>query len=85
MKNYLNDLKIAVVNKDINRLEKLIDITPEYDSIEEAQEIVAFLKEAISILQKEKNKLSIEMQKIKNLQKFNKEQMKDKQTFNFKV
>jgi hypothetical protein len=85
MKNYLNELKIAVINEDIDKLQKLIDTAPEYDTLQEAQEIVAFLQQAIKLLQKEKNKLSVEMQKIKKLQKFNNEQMKNKQTFNFKA
>jgi hypothetical protein len=85
MKSYLNELKIAVINGDIDKLQKLIDTAPEYETIEEAQEIVSFMHEAIKLLQKEKNRLSIEMQKIKKLQKFNNEQMKDKQTFNFKA
>jgi hypothetical protein len=85
MKNYLNELKVAVINEDIDKLQKLIDITPEYETIEEAREIVSFMREAIKLLQKEKNRLSIEMQKIKKLQKFNNEQLKDKQTFNFKA
>jgi len=85
MKNYLNKLKIAVINEDINKLEELVNETPEYDTIEEAKEIVVFLQQAIKLLQKEKNKLSTEMQKIKNLQKFNSEKSDNTETFNFKA
>ncbi|GAB6074547.1 hypothetical protein [Nautilia lithotrophica] len=85
MKNYLNDLKVAVINQDLKKLEEIIDLTPEFNSIEEAKEIQAYLKEAIKILENEKNKLSNEMKKIKNIQKFNNEQIKKKETFNFKA
>jgi len=85
MKNYLNKLKIAVINEDINKLEELVNETPEYDTIEEAKEIVVFLQQAIKLLQKEKNKLSAQMQKIKNLQKFNSEKSDNTETFNFKA
>jgi len=85
MKNYLNELKITVINEDIDKLKKLINETPEYDTIEEAQEIIAFLQQAIKLLQKEKNKLSTEMQKIKKLQKFNNEKSDNKETFIFKA
>jgi hypothetical protein len=84
MKNYLNELKIAVINEDIDKLQKLIDTAPEYNTLQEAQEIVAFLQQAVKFLQKEKNRLSAEMQKIKNLQKFN-TQKKEKKTFDFKA
>jgi hypothetical protein len=82
---YLNELKVAVINEDIDKLKKLIDITPEYEDFDEAQEIVSFMKQAIKILQREKNRLSLEMQKIKKLQKFNEEQLKNRETFNFKA
>jgi len=83
MKNYLNKLKIAVINEDINKLEELVNETPEYETIEEAKEIIAFLQQAIKLLQKEKNKLSTEMQKIKKLQKYN--QSKEQNSFEFKI
>ena len=85
MKNYLNKLKIAVINEDINKLEELVNETPEYETVEEAQEIVSFIKQALNLLQKEKDRISVEMQKIKNLQKFNNEKHENKETFNFKV
>ncbi len=85
MKNYLNKLKIAVINEDINKLEELVNESPEYDSIEEAQEIVSFIKKAVKLLQKEKNKISLEMQKIKKLQKFNIEKRMEKESFSFKA
>ena len=83
--SYLNKLKIAVINEDINKLEELVNESPEYDSIEEAQEIVSFIKKAVKLLQKEKNKISLEMQKIKKLQKFNIEKRMEKESFSFKA
>ena len=82
---YLNELKVAVINEDIDKLKKLIDITPEYEDFDEAQEIVSFMKQAIKILQREKDRLSLEMQKIKKLQKFNEDHLKNRETFNFKA
>jgi len=82
--SYLNKLKVAVINEDIKALKSLVDQQPEYSTIEEAQEIVSYMNKATELLNKEKNKLLKEMQKIKNLQKFN-SQKSDQQTFNFKV
>jgi hypothetical protein len=83
MNKYLNELKVAVINEDLKKLEELSNKAPQFDSIEEAQEIQAFLKRAINLLQKEKNRLAIDMKKIKDLQKFNNSQKKE--SFDFKA
>ena len=83
MNKYLNELKVAVINEDLKKLESLSKRNPQFDSLEEAQEIQAFLKKAVDLLQKEKNKLSIDMKKIKDLQKFNNSQKKE--SFDFKA
>ncbi len=81
--SYLNELKVAVINRDFDKLEKLSKEKAVFNSIEEAKEIQAYMNEAVKLLQKEKNKLSLEMRKIKNLQKFNQQEKKEK--FSFKV
>ena len=83
MNKYLNELKVAVINEDLKKIEELSNQTPQFNTIEEAQEIQSFLKKAINLLQKEKNKLSIDMKKIKDLQKFNNSQKKE--SFDFKA
>ncbi len=84
MKNYLNELKIAVINQDLKKLEEIVNFTPEFNSIEEAKEIQAYLKEAVKILEKEKSKLSNEMHKIKQIKKFNTEKNNAKK-IDFKI
>lgn len=84
MKDYLNKLKVAVINQDLKLLEKIIQNDPEFESIEEAMEIQAYIKEAVKLLQKEKERLSLEMQKIQNLKKFYNQQ-KENETFDFKA
>ncbi|WP_024789958.1 hypothetical protein [Lebetimonas sp. JH292] len=83
MENYLNELKIAVINEDFDKLKKLVKEDITFSSIEEAKEINAYIKKAVKILKKEKEKLSHEMQKIKKLQKFNIQKKND--LFNFKI
>ncbi|GAX87223.1 conserved hypothetical protein [Lebetimonas natsushimae] len=80
---YLNKLKAAVINEDIEKLKELIKEEISFSSIDEAKEINFYIKMAVNILEKEKEKLSSEMQKIKKLQKFNFENKKD--LFNFKI
>ena len=83
MNKYLNELKVAVINEDLKKLEQITKKEPVFETIEEAKEIQAYLKEAVKLLQKEKNRLFGEMQKIKNLQKFNQKEKKEK--INFKI
>ncbi len=83
MNKYLNELKVAVINEDLKKLEYLSNQNPQFDSLEEAQEIQSFLKKAVDLLQKEKKRLSIDMKKIKDLQKFNNSQKKE--SFDFKA
>jgi 5-keto 4-deoxyuronate isomerase len=81
--SYLNRLKAAVINKNIEKLKELVKEDISFSSIDEAKEINSYIKMAINLLEKEKEKISKEMQKIKKLQKFNIQNKKD--IFNFKV
>jgi len=83
MENYLNKLKVAVINQNLTELEQIAKKEPVFETIEEAREIQAYLKEAVKIFEKEKNKLANEMQKIRRLQKYNLQNKND--SFNFKV
>ena len=68
--SFLNELKIAVINKDLKKLEELSNKKVEFSSIDEAKEINNYLKEAKKIILEEKLKLNKEMQEIKKLQNF---------------
>jgi len=81
--SYLNELKVAVINGDLKKLEELSKKEPFFSSLEEAKEIQAFIKKAVEILEKEKKKTALNMQKIKKLQKFN--SSKEHKAFDFKA
>jgi hypothetical protein len=83
MKSYLNKLKAAVINEDIERLKELVKEEITFSSIDETKEINSYIKMAINILEKEKRKISLEMRKIKQLQKFNLQNKND--LFDFKA
>lgn len=63
MKSYLDELKIAVINEDINKLKELVKKDISFSSIDEAKEINSYIQMAIKLLEKEKEKISKEMQK----------------------
>ncbi|WP_457562165.1 hypothetical protein [Caminibacter pacificus] len=66
----LNEIKIAVINKDLKKLEELSRMTPAFSSESEAKELIYFINEATKILEEEKRKLSLEMKEIKKLKNF---------------
>ena len=66
----LNELKVAVLNKDLKTLEIISTKKPSFSSIEEAKEIDSYIQEAIKILKEEKLKTFKEMEKIKKLKEF---------------
>ena len=81
--NYLKELKIAIINKDLEKLKQLSSTSFSFKNIKEAKEALALIKEAISILQKEKETLSNQMKQIKKLQSFNSN--KENKSFDFKA
>ena len=68
---WLNDLKLAVLNEDLNSLIKLNRSLPkEFKSNEELQEALALTKEALEFVSKAKNVLSKEMSKLKKISNY---------------
>jgi len=83
MNTYLNRLKIAVINRDINALSKLAAESPKFSTFEEAEEIKSYIDQALKIISEEKLKLSEELSKLKNIKKFS--QDRNTAAFNFKA
>ena len=81
--DYIKELKIAIINKDLEKLKELSSTSFSFKNIKEAKEALALIKEAISILQKEKETLSNQMKQIKKLQNFNSN--KENKSFDFKA
>jgi len=81
--DYIKELKIGIINKDLEKLKELSTYSFSFTNIEEAKESLALIKEATSILQKEKEILSHQMSQIKKLQKFNSN--KESKNFDFKA
>ena len=69
--SYLRELKVAVINEDIEKLKSLLDKDITFSSLDEAKEINSYIKQAINLLTRKKNEVFKEMQKIKQLKKFN--------------
>ncbi|WP_024955151.1 hypothetical protein [Sulfurospirillum arcachonense] len=67
---WLSSLKLAIIDNNINVIEKLINEVPIITKIDEAKEAKALIEEAISIVQIEKQKTLETMNKIKRTKAF---------------
>jgi len=66
----LDELKSAVINRDLNRLMELSKREPFFNSIDEAKEILSYINLAKKILEEEKQNINKEMNKLKNIKKY---------------
>lgn len=62
---WLNELQIAIVEKDTDKLDKLLDSLPEFDNVDDMKKASFLLKEALELLYKLKDDTSESMIRIK--------------------
>lgn len=62
---WLNSLKVAVIEKDTQKLEELIETLPEFNSKDEMLEAAYILREALELLYTLKDETSASMKQIK--------------------
>ena len=81
-KEWLKDLKIAIINNDLETIKGYSLATlPSFESIEEAKEALKLIENATNLLKKEQNKIAKNMQALKQAKKF--AQSNNISTFNF--
>jgi len=68
--NWITDLKLAIIDKNISKIGKLIKEVPKIDDMAKAQEALALINEAINIVDNEKEKTLRSMNKIKQTKAF---------------
>ena len=65
---WLNKLKVAIIQKDTDALDNLIDTMPKYDArknLKEMQEVMYLFREALELLYTLKDETSTSMKQIK--------------------
>jgi len=67
---WINQLKIAIVEKNEERIEELIYELPQFDSLEQMEEAAYMMQEAHTLLTKEKETLATKLLKIKKQKEF---------------
>ncbi|MDD3466332.1 MAG: hypothetical protein PHE67_04205 [Campylobacterales bacterium] len=68
--SFANELKIAIVNMDIKKLDELSGTNFESSNLAEMQEVAALILEAIKVLEVEKTKTSNAMSALKKMNKY---------------
>jgi hypothetical protein len=70
-KEWINNLKIAIINDDLSKIEKYSNRKiPKFSSIKEAKEALLLVEKAKNILQKEKNKIQLKMNQLKQTNQY---------------
>ena len=68
---WINQLKIAIINNDLDKLvEYSKRVIPSFSSIKEAKEALYLIQEAVNIITTKKNEIGIELNKLKESQKY---------------
>jgi len=67
---WISDLKLAIIQKDITTIGKLIKDVPQITEMNEAKKTLALINEAINIVENEKSKALVTMNKIKQTKAF---------------
>jgi len=62
---YLQEFKIALIEKNIQKLEKLADVDLQFDTVEEMQEAMCLIKQAEEFFCELKNDTALSMQQLK--------------------
>ncbi|MDD3324280.1 MAG: hypothetical protein PHN38_04055 [Sulfurospirillaceae bacterium] len=67
---WLNELKVAIIEKDTNSIGLLVKSMPQINDLNHAIEAQALISQAIQIIDKEKTKAMEMMKKIKQTKAF---------------
>jgi len=70
-KDWINSLKIAIINDDLKQIEEYSTRkVPDFSSIEEAKDALLWVEKAQEILKTEKNKIRLQMNQLKQTNKY---------------
>lgn len=67
---WMNNLTIAIVENDVQKIAELIQDVPKFDDLDKAHEALSLIQEAIKIVDAEKAKTLEIMKKIKQTKAF---------------
>ena len=86
MQTWINKLKIAIIEKNPQEIDALVDCMPMFDDIKDMEASASLLKEANLLMMTLKDETSDSLKKIKKTKDFlNSTHSKDSSLFNSKV
>jgi len=68
--SWINDLKIAVIEEDIDNITSIADSLPKFQNMNDAKEALSLIQEAIEIVKNKKEETLDIMNKIKQTKTF---------------
>jgi hypothetical protein len=69
-KSWISTLKLAIINKDFDQIEKLSKDIPRFETLDESQEALALIEQVNVLLKNEKEKILSQMQKLKKTKEY---------------
>ena len=70
MQQWINDFKLAIIDEDVNYIEKLLNTKISSTDMNELRKAKALMDEALTLMQNKKNKVAVQIQKIQKAKKF---------------
>ena len=70
MQQWINDFKLAIIDEDVNSIEKLLDTKISSTDMNELRQAKALMDDALTLMQNKKNKVAVQIQKIQKAKKF---------------
>jgi uncharacterized protein (UPF0179 family) len=70
LSEYIKELKIAIINHDLKKIEELSTVAFESGNIDELKEAAAMVAEAIKLLDKERSKIVENMNNIQKMKQY---------------
>ena len=67
---WINSLKVAIIEEDIDSISKILDELPNFQDIDEAKEALSLVKSATAFAKIQRQKTLDTMNKIKQTKKF---------------
>ena len=80
--NWLNELKVAYLNKNDNKLNELLDNTPILKTRDEMFEALAIMEQITEYSKAQRERLGVEMRKLKQTKNFFPQQENNAQRLN---
>jgi uncharacterized protein (UPF0179 family) len=70
LSEYIKELKIAIINQDLKKIEELSTVAFESGNIDELKEAAAMVAEAIKLLDEERSKIVENMNNIQKMKQY---------------